>query len=115
MAPPRSSAGVRPHPELHRSLAAGADLRVTDADRADLTEIFGRPEAAVLLDPERDHPDVRTARMAPGLDLGGAVAQPLVEEQGTTGIVGEQGGQGPVSALKDNLLGDRSLVNAQSG
>ena len=50
-----------PHPEDHRALAARADLRVADADRADLAEIFGRPQRALVLDPERDHLEVREA------------------------------------------------------
>ena len=57
------------HAELHRPLAARTDLRVADADGADLAEILGRAPLAVIVDLERHHLQIRQTRVAPAVNL----------------------------------------------
>src|SRR5208282_5208502 len=70
----------RLHPQLHRPLAARADLWEPNADRANIAIVLGRLQLAVLLDLERDDLKIRHPAKPLAPQLGGTILQPLVEE-----------------------------------
>src|SRR4051812_26899176 len=56
---PPPSTRFRPHPENHGTLTTRTDLRVADADGADLAEVFGRSPLTMIIDLEGDHLQIR--------------------------------------------------------
>src|SRR5690242_12333276 len=101
------SATIGLHPELHGALAAGTDLRIQDADGADTAKILGGLEPPVTFDLERGNLEVGDAGESPAVELGPAVAEPLIEEEGPAGIVLEQRGNRTILAQQNHFSGGR--------
>jgi hypothetical protein len=62
-------------------------------------------ELAVALDPECGDLKIRDPGVPSAPDLGATAAEPIVEEQGAAGLIGQEWREGSIIAEQDHLLG----------